>query len=668
MNIDPWSYVTEFEKALGEYTGAPYVITTDCATHAMELCLRYLNPIHPVQVPKHTYLSVPMMVEKIGAKIAFMDAPWEKFYQLHPYPVIDGSVHFEENCYVPGTFYCLSFQHKKRLNLGRGGAILTDNKEAYELLKKMRYDGRTMPAPWPTDSVAIMGYHYYMTPEEAQRGLLLLKAGEMKPYKKISSADYPDLTYFPIFRKYNTEDIFHNGYHKFLYAWEPRKAKLQEIFVGQDGTTSIENTYDIITDVPNARKAPYLCSMLHSIYRINPKIFNHFTEDLYLFSVNNNDYLNHANIQDVYPNLKKVKIFEIEVQWGKMYPSDAEDSDRAIRDWFIENNNSLTTYKNFNNVNQFAKNNNIDTTYYTCETGLDFLNKDYLESLEYKIESFNFFLLSQTVEYTEFLKDKKYPYELTQGKDNPYFAFLNKENTRDKILNLNRRPDWHRHLIAQSILGQFENNRNRILVTWMSDQIKAYHQHPITNGKSEYFNLESTLLPMLSKEERDIFDAGERILEGSRLIFDKDERQESFTMRYADALENYTNVGLEVVSESIFFGPFGDVSEKSLRPLILGIPCIIAGGPNSFKILEKLGFKSYDHLTGYKDSERNNLIRLRSLIEFTDRLAKMSNEGYASCMEQFYINSKDIIEHNQQNFQTGQVIENYIKWIKEIHQ
>jgi dTDP-4-amino-4,6-dideoxygalactose transaminase len=116
MNNDPWSYVNNFEKALGEYTGAPYVITTDCATHAMELCLRYLNPIHPVQVPKHTYLSVPMMVEKIGAKLAFMDTKWEKYYQLNPYPVIDGSVHFEENCYVPGTFYCLSFQHKKRLN------------------------------------------------------------------------------------------------------------------------------------------------------------------------------------------------------------------------------------------------------------------------------------------------------------------------------------------------------------------------------------------------------------------------------------------------------------------------------------------------------------------------------------------------------------------------
>ena len=29
-----------FESKLAEFTGAPYVVTTDCCTHAIELCLR----------------------------------------------------------------------------------------------------------------------------------------------------------------------------------------------------------------------------------------------------------------------------------------------------------------------------------------------------------------------------------------------------------------------------------------------------------------------------------------------------------------------------------------------------------------------------------------------------------------------------------------------------
>lgn len=665
---DPWNYVTEFEQELAKFTGAKYAITTDCATHALELCLRFLNPIHPVQVPKHTYLSVPMMVEKIGATIAFMDMPWEKYYQLHPYPVIDGSVHFEENCYVPGTFYCVSFQHKKRLGLGRGGAILTDNEEAYNTLLKMRYDGRTMPNEWANDSVAIMGYHYYMTPEEAQRGLEILKTNRLKPYKEMSSVDYPDLTCFPIFRKYNTEDVFHNGYHDFLYAWEPKSSRLLEIFVGSDGTTSIENTYDIVNDIPNARKAPYLCSLLYLIYRINPEIVNYFTDDVYLFSVNHNDYFKYAKINSIYPDLKKIKIFEIEVLWSKIYPSDLENSRSAILDWFIENNNSLTTYKNFNNVNEFAKNNKLDITYYTCETGLDFLNKDYVSSLEYNIETFNFFLLTQVVEYTAYLKDKKYPFELYKGRNNPYHTFVNTDQRRTKILNLNRRPDWHRHLIAQIILGQFEDVKERATVTWMSKEIKSYNQHPLINGKSEYFNLEQVFLPLLGEKEKYQFDTGGRIIKEQTLIFDKDERNEQFNLRYVDVLDNYVGVGLEIVSESLFFGPLGDVSEKSLRPLLLGIPCIIAGGPDSFKVLEKIGFKSYDEITGYKDHERNNLTRLRSITNFTDRLSKMSNDEYETFMEQLRIDSKDIIEHNQNNFLSGNLITNFIKWIQEIHQ
>jgi hypothetical protein len=609
-----------------------------------------------------------MMVEKIGATIAFMDTKWEKFYQLHPYPVIDGSVHFDKDCYVPETLYCVSFQHKKRLGLGRGGAILTDNKEAYKTLLKMRYDGRSMPSEWMNDSVAIMGYHYYMTPEEAQRGLEILSTNSLKPYKAMSSDDYPNLTKFPIFRKYNTEDVFHNGYHDFMYAWEPKSAKLLEIFVGKDGTTSIENTYNIKDDIPNSRKSPYLCSLLYLIYRLKPEIVDNFTDEVYLFSVNYNEYFNFAKIHNIYPNLKKIKIFEIEVLWSKMYPTDPILSDFAIRDWFIDNNRSFTTYKNFNNVSAFAQNNNIEVTYYTCETGLDKLNLKYTKNLNCKIETFNFFLLSQVIEHVEYLTHKNYPFELFKGKENPYYTFVKSSRKRNKILNLNRRPDWHRHLIAQSILGQFEGKDNRLTVTWMSDTIKAYNQHPLVNGKSEYFNFEQVLLPQLTEQETAHFNAGENIIKTNNLVFDKDLRNEQFNLRYVDVLKNYVDVGLEIVSESIFFGPFGDVSEKSLRPLLLGVPCIIAGGPDSFKVLEKIGFKSYDEFTGYKDSQRNNLERFRSITKFTDCLATMSDEEYEAAMEQLYNDSKDTIIHNQNNFLSGNVILNFIKWIKEIHQ
>ena len=35
--------VENFEKTIADYFNAPYAIATDCCTHAIELCLRYIK-------------------------------------------------------------------------------------------------------------------------------------------------------------------------------------------------------------------------------------------------------------------------------------------------------------------------------------------------------------------------------------------------------------------------------------------------------------------------------------------------------------------------------------------------------------------------------------------------------------------------------------------------
>jgi hypothetical protein len=71
--------------------------------------------------------------------------------------------------------------------------ILTDNKEYYEKLKLMSYDGRDLSTPYDSpEHIKTMGYHYYMTPEDAARGILLMdaKPGNGKPS---SWEDYPNV-------------------------------------------------------------------------------------------------------------------------------------------------------------------------------------------------------------------------------------------------------------------------------------------------------------------------------------------------------------------------------------------------------------------------------------------------------------------------------------------
>ena len=67
--------IFEFERALAEYTGAPYTVMTDCCTHALELCFR-LKQVKRVQFTSYTYLSIPMLMHKLGIEYELVPEKW----------------------------------------------------------------------------------------------------------------------------------------------------------------------------------------------------------------------------------------------------------------------------------------------------------------------------------------------------------------------------------------------------------------------------------------------------------------------------------------------------------------------------------------------------------------------------------------------------------------
>ena len=67
--------INKLEKQLAEFTGAPYVVATDCCTHAIELCLR-LNKVKKLKSSCYTYLSVPMTMKKLGIEVQWIDEMW----------------------------------------------------------------------------------------------------------------------------------------------------------------------------------------------------------------------------------------------------------------------------------------------------------------------------------------------------------------------------------------------------------------------------------------------------------------------------------------------------------------------------------------------------------------------------------------------------------------
>ena len=170
-----WDVVEFFEKEIADFCGSKHAIAVDSCTNALFLAFKYLskeNNMTPVQVPKKTYVSVPMSIKHAGFNIDFVDRDWIGDYKLNPYPVIDSACRFEKNMYK-GGYVCLSFHFKKIIPIGKGGMILTDNDSAAKWFKKVRYDGRESyfyNDILETD-IDELGYHIYMTPEQASRGI-----------------------------------------------------------------------------------------------------------------------------------------------------------------------------------------------------------------------------------------------------------------------------------------------------------------------------------------------------------------------------------------------------------------------------------------------------------------------------------------------------------------
>ena len=193
-----FSVVADFEKEIAKFFGAPYAVAVDSCTHGVELALRWTEA-KSITVPKRTYLSIPFLAEKLSIERIWKDEEWVDYYYLTE-NVIDAAVLWKPSSYIPGTFMGISFQYQKHLSLGRGGVLLCSRPHDYLNLKKMSYDGRLPEIPWRDQNIFTIGYHYYMTPETAQKGLEKLPAAIETTPRQWTVNDWPDLTQMDIFK------------------------------------------------------------------------------------------------------------------------------------------------------------------------------------------------------------------------------------------------------------------------------------------------------------------------------------------------------------------------------------------------------------------------------------------------------------------------------------
>ena len=235
---DPFKVVRDFEAALCEYTGAPFAVTTTSCTDALKLAVAWHRSKFnhhriaavggwrmDVEIPKRTYVGVPMAIIHAGGRPTFRDEHWMGAYQLKPLPVWDCARWFTEGLYkgkhrivtdgqlpngrdtyiidiernCAGQMLCVSFHWSKTLGIQQGGAILHDDPEADRWLRMARFDGRQEGVAPKDQKEWIIGHHCYMAPETAAAGLVRLR-NLPRHNEPLPNDDYPDLSTFEIFR------------------------------------------------------------------------------------------------------------------------------------------------------------------------------------------------------------------------------------------------------------------------------------------------------------------------------------------------------------------------------------------------------------------------------------------------------------------------------------
>lgn len=204
----------EFEKQLSDYTGAPYVVTLDNMSNGLFLALYYENHIQKsiqgdkITIPARTYPSVPCEIIHAGLKVNFEPVAGNTIkgmYNLKGSNVWDSALCFTADMYKKGQHICISFTGPyKHFKLSKGGAILTDSLEAYHWFKRARYSGRR-ECSYHDDNLDMLGWNFYMMPELAARGSLLMNQFYNIDGTKKQNLDlelpYPDLSKFEIYSK-----------------------------------------------------------------------------------------------------------------------------------------------------------------------------------------------------------------------------------------------------------------------------------------------------------------------------------------------------------------------------------------------------------------------------------------------------------------------------------
>ena len=608
--VNDWDWVTHFEKAIAKYCGSNYAIAVDSNTNAIKLLLEYLEiKNQTIFVPKNTYVSVPSQIVHSGNTPHFIDLEWEGEYQLFPYPIWDSATRFRKNMHTLRTYQILSFHHKKILNIGTGGMILTEDREFLEWARPKIYDGRDYTKMYVDDDFQCIGYHMYMTPEQAKRGLEIFHSDRIQDVNEDcgSYKTYKDLTKQSIFKEYVNVPKKYKGINFLL---ENNNLNIEE-YIKEQKNIQNKNILQINNDDLNNWINIIINHTDHTI-------FNEFNMD------------NILNISEKSLSLLKNNHNVFFILW------DVREGNYIVNNSFWES------------IIEFRKKNKIP------------FDKVVVISNDVRISHPNV----KTLPIPMYVLGHKTCNVISELENdlhsNKSISIVLKSDLDDKKIRPKRflsynRCGWRYHRVF--MLSKLYK------LGILDDMIFSFYESDYLDDKLKFGNL--IYLPSkfesLNIETKDKWDIIKFLVDKCPTTLDhKTSISACGGHNYFSVKEHYLDTYVSIVNETGILDDVTFITEKTIRPMFNRHPFIVWGNPYTLKTLRSYGFKTFDWLVdeSYDECENAN-DRFNMVLKEIEKLNSLPIEK----LHKLYYDNMEIMEHNYQHLKTLETeyrLDNYL--------
>ena len=106
---------------------------------------------------------------------------------------------------------------------------------------------------------------------------------------------------------------------------------------------------------------------------------------------------------------------------------------------------------------------------------------------------------------------------------------------------------------------------------------------------------------------------------------------------------------LYLVTETVATGRRHHLTEKTFKPIALGMPFVIVGTQGSLEYLRSYGFKTFGNIWDESYDLANDNLRIERIAELLKSLDLLSIEA----KQQLFNQAQEVIEHNWNHFYNG---------------